>query len=104
MYVVSMYYVWGDSIEPYIQCMNSLLEKLHECDVLVRSDMNASSCLWHSKGHNWGRDRENRGWCIKEWLLTNVGGVLVFNVLCAHYKFSGAMDQNDIDVTLTNVW
>ena len=103
MYVVSMYCVWGDDINPYIQCLDRLFEQLHDCNVLVGTDMNASSGLWHSKGRNWGRDREERGRSIEEWLLTNEWSVSVLNVPSPHYTFSGAMGQSDIDVTLTNV-
>ena len=54
MYVVSVYCVWGDNINSYLQCMDCVFEQLRDCNVLLATDMNASRGLWFSKGQNWG--------------------------------------------------
>lgn len=101
--VCSVYCQFRDPLEPYVAYMERVAEAAGATPLLLATDANCVSPLWHSKVRRNRRDGRQYGEEAQplEELLARQN-LQVLNEPCEHFTFAGPAGQSDIDVTVGN--
>lgn len=92
--VVSVYFKYGNPVEPHILSLTRALHKLKGRNIIIGGDFNARSPLWF----DYSGIRTERSFAVED--LIAAQGLFILNEPGTFSTFSGAGGESNIDLTL----
>jgi len=94
IYIINVYCQFSLPIEPFLEKLEKILDKIRGKNILIAMDSNAKSLTWNSK------ETDERGRIVEEFLIHN--DLYVANKPCDVPTFASTQGESNIDLTIVS--